>query len=127
MAEGLLRFRYGGTYEAFSAGTHPSSVHPLAVQVLSEWDIDISTHLSESVSVYLDQPFDAVVTTCNSAQETCPFFPGAKRLIHHSFVDPSSESGSDEAILSAFRKTRDEIDRWIQHTFNPREFGVKAF
>jgi len=125
MAEGLLRFRYGGTYEAFSAGTHPSSVHPLAVQVLSEWDIDISKHLSESVSAYLDQPFDAVVTTCDSAQETCPFFPGAKRLIHHAFVDPSSAAGSDEAILSAFRNTRDEIDRWIQDTFHPREFGVK--
>lgn len=125
MAEGLLRYRYGGTYEVFSAGTNPTSVHPLAIQVMDEWQIDIRSHKSESLSVYLDQPFDAVVTTCDSAQETCPAFPGAKRMIHQGFPDPSNTTGADDAILFAFRDVRDCIDLWIQKTFDPRMFGAK--
>ncbi len=122
MAEALLRHRYGGTYEVFSAGTSPSQVHPFAVQVLQELAIDTSTLISESLSMYVDQPFDAVITTCDGAQRSCPVFPGALRTIHHAFEDPSRVDGSQEEVLHAFRRIRDQIDRWIQATFHPRSF-----
>jgi len=125
MAEGLLRLRYGGTYEVFSAGTQPTSVHPLVVQVMDEINVDLSSHTSENLASYVGQPFDAVVTTCDSANESCPVFPGAKRLIHHGFRDPSDVVGSDELMLNAFRATRDEIDSWIQGTFHPRTFAAQ--
>ena len=36
MAEGLARALGGGRVRAFSAGTEPKPVHPLAVQVMKE-------------------------------------------------------------------------------------------
>ena len=125
MAEGLLRSLYGGTYEVFSAGTEPSQVNPQAIQVMDELGIDMSGHRSEHIKRYVDQPFDAVVTTCDSARELCPVFPGARRTIHHGFTDPSTAKGSPEEILDAFRVTRDEIKGWIRETFEPRTFGAR--
>jgi len=125
MAEGLLRLRYGGTYEAFSAGTEPTEIHPLAVEAMRELGADVSAQESESLQRYLDQPFDAVVTTCDGAREVCPIFPGARRTIHQGFADPSSATGSKNEVLEMFRKTRDEIDAWIQAAFEPRTFDAR--
>ncbi len=117
MAEALMRLRCGDVYDAFSAGTEASTVNPWAIRVMAELGVDISAQLSEHLSKYVGLDFDAVVTTCDSAHQACPVFPGAKMMIHHSFRDPSSTTGSDEEILEAFRRVRDEIDAWIQETF----------
>jgi hypothetical protein len=61
--------------------------------------------------------FDYVVTVCDQAKETCPYFPGARQYIHRNFEDPSTFSGSDEEIMEKVRKTRDEIKNWIIETF----------
>ncbi len=116
MAEGLLRRRFGSAYDAFSAGTAPSRVNPWAIRVIRELGVDISGQISKHVDEYLGREFGVVVTTCDSARETCPVFPGAKRRIHRGFEDPAA-AGSDERILAAFRRVRDEIDRWIEGTF----------
>jgi len=58
-----------------------------------------------------------VVTVCDSAQGACPFFPGAKKVIHQSFPDPSGFKGSDEEVRAGFRRVRDGIIRWIDATF----------
>ncbi len=123
MAEALLRLRFGGTYEAFSAGTDPTQVHPHAILVMKEFGVDLSTHRSEQLEAYFGQPFDVVVTTCDAAHETCPIFPGSKRMLHHSFRDPAEAQGSVEEVLVVFRQVRDAIDAWIQQTFEPRSFG----
>lgn len=117
MAEALLRFRCGDVYDAYSAGTEISHVNPWAIRVMAERGVDLSGQVSEHLSKYVGQQFDAVVTTCDSAHQACPVFPGAKTLIHHSFRDPSGTTGSDEEILEVFRQVRDEIDAWIQETF----------
>lgn len=114
MAEGFLRHLYGDRYEAESAGTDPEGVHPLAVEVMREVGIDISTHRSRSVQEFWGQEFDLVVTVCDHAKETCPFFPG-KRVIHRGFEDPSGGGIED------FRRVRDEIGEWIEEFFG-REF-----
>jgi len=122
MAEALLRLRFGDTYDSHSAGTEPSRVNPWAIRVMAELGVDISGQLSEHVETYLEETFDTIVTTCDSASETCPVFPGAKELLHHSFEDPAGAAGSKETILGVFRRVRDEIDHWIQATFG--ELGV---
>jgi arsenate reductase len=119
MAEALLRLRFEDDYEVHSAGTEPSRVNPWAIRVMAELGVDISGQISEHVDRYLGQTFDAVVTTCDSANETCPVFPGAKTTIHHGFDNPASAAGSDAVILTAFRRARDEIDHWIRTTFDP--------
>lgn len=117
MAEGLLNARLSGRYAASSAGTTATAVHPLAIRVLAEVGVDISHHTSKSLALFLGESFDVVVTVCDDAGKTCPAFPGGGRRIHRSFADPSRVTGSEEAILDAFRRTRDEIDAWILETF----------
>ena len=117
MAEGLLGTRMGDRYEAYSAGTHPGRVHPLAIAAMKEIGIDISGHQSEHVDVYTTTAMDHVITVCDSARESCPYVPAKRQNIHHSFTDPSAADGSDEDRLEAFRRIRDEIDAWIADTF----------
>lgn len=117
MAEGLLRTLHGDRYEAFSAGTKPTEVNPYAIKVMAEIGIDITSHRSKSVEEFRGIQFDYVVTVCDQARETCPFFPGAKKILHQSFEDPSKEIGTDEMKLIVFRRLRDEIRDWIIKTF----------
>jgi arsenate reductase len=120
MAVGLLRTFSGDKYEAHSGGTQPSAVNPYAIRVMAEIGIDISAHRSKHVREFLGMTFDSVVTVCDNAKETCPFFPGAKEYIHQSFADPAVCSGSEEEILDCFRRSRDEIKEWIEKTFGEK-------
>ena len=95
MAEGLMNAHYGDRYEAYSAGTEPSNVNPYAVAVMAEIAIDISSHRPKSIGEFQSIQFDYVVTVCDSAKETCPFFPGGKEQIHKGFEDPSQFDGPE--------------------------------
>jgi arsenate reductase len=117
MAEGILRTLYGDKFEVFSAGTEPTNVNPFAIEVMKEIGIDISKQRAKSVKEFLGEDFDLVVTVCDHAKESCPFFPGGKRYAHKGFEDPSQFKGNDEEILSGFRKVRDEIKEWIEKAF----------
>lgn len=116
MAEGILRDLYGNQYEAHSAGIQPSTVNPYAVKVMAEIGIDISRHYSKSIDEFQEMEFDYVVTVCDRAKETCPFFPATKKNIHESFKDPSDLNGTEDEILTGFRSVRDEIKAWIEKT-----------
>jgi arsenate reductase len=109
MAEGLLRRLGGERFEVFSAGTEATHVRPLAIHAMAEIDIDISGQQSKTLDRYLGEPFDAVITVCDAANETCPIFPGAKQRRHWSFEDPSKATGSEDEQLTVYRRVRDEI------------------
>jgi arsenate reductase len=109
MAEGWLRHLAGERFAVFSAGTTPSVVNPLAIQVMQEIGIDISNQWSKSVRVYVDQPFDDVITVCDQAAEACPVFPGPAQRLHWSFPDPAVVTGNTDERLGAFRAVRDAI------------------
>ncbi|HKD77754.1 MAG TPA: arsenate reductase ArsC [Ktedonobacterales bacterium] len=117
IAEGWLRHLAGERFDVFSAGTKPSVVNPLAIQVMHEVDIDISDHSSKSVTEFVDQPFDYVITVCDQAAEACPVFPGPAQRLHWSFPDPAAVRGDESMRLQAFREVRDGLkDRltgWI--------------
>jgi arsenate reductase (thioredoxin) len=112
MAEGFLN-SFDPELEVFSAGTVPSgSVHPLAIMVMLEKGIDISTNVPKSVEGFLPKAFDYVVTVCDGAKESCPLFTGnVKNRMHIGFDDPAVATGSDEEVLGVFRHIRDEIER----------------
>jgi len=109
MAEGLLRARGGDGFAAFSAGTEATEVRPLAIRAMDDLGIDIRDQWSKTLHGYLAEPFDLVVTVCDSAREACPVFSGARRMEHWSFDDPSAATGSDEGRLAVYRRVRDEI------------------
>jgi arsenate reductase len=114
MAEGWARFLSKGQVEAFSAGTEPKPLHPLAVRVMHDVGIDISGQQSKAMEVYVDQPFDFVITVCDSAKERCPVWPGIKERIHWGFDDPAEATGSEEERLRVFARVRDEIRNRIR-------------
>lgn len=110
MAHGFLK-SYNPELEVFSAGTKPTEkVNPLAVKVMKEKGIDISGHTPHNVEEYLNEPWDYVITVCGGAKENCPAFVGnVRHRIHIGFDDPSDAVGSDEYIMSEFRRVRDDI------------------
>jgi arsenate reductase len=116
MAEGLLNSLYSDRYEAYSAGTEPTSVNPYAIKVMAELGIDISLHQSKSIDEFKNKQFDYIITVCDYAKETCPYFPGSGKKLHQSFDDPSQFRGTEEDILAGFRRVRDEIKYWIEKT-----------
>jgi arsenate reductase (thioredoxin) len=118
MAEAFLNQLHGDRYQAFSAGTKPSRVHPLAVKAMAEVGIDIAGHRSKGVDEFLDKTFDLVVTVCDNAREACPYFPGAHKQIHRGFEEPSAAGGEEEEKLAVFRRVRDDIRAWIAETFS---------
>ena len=122
MAEGYLRARYSDKFEAGSAGTEVREVHPGAIQVMKEIGIDISGHRSKLIDEFFDRGADVVVTLCDSAQQSCPFLPGAKTVIHAGFPDPSACAGTPEECLTQFRMVRDAIIAWIDTKLIP-EYG----
>ena len=108
MGEGWIRHDLGDRVEVVSAGTHPSAVHPLAIRVMAEAGVDISGHRSKGIADLESRAFDLVVTVCDSARESCPVLPGARKTIHRSFEDPAAAGSGDEA-LPVFCRVRDEI------------------
>jgi arsenate reductase len=116
MAEGLLKTYFKDKYESFSAGIEPTSINPYAVEVMKEIGIDLSDQYSKSINEFHGKKFDFVVTVCDNAKETCPFFPGDK-IIHKGFVDPEIIDGSIEENLTSYKKIRDEIKDWIIKKF----------
>lgn len=115
MAEGWARALRSDAIDAYSAGTNPHGLNPLAVRAMDEAGVDISKHTSkrpEDIGV----PFDVVVTVCDSAHESCPLMPGT-RIIHVGFDDPprlAKGAKSDDEAMPHYRRVRDEIRAFIQ-------------
>lgn len=119
MAEGLLRSLAGPRLYIRSAGarpntTFPRGIHPLAVKAMSARGIDIREQRSQSLEGFLDEPWDHVLTVCDTAAESCPAFPGPARRSHWSIPDPAAASGSEAERLAAFGAARDELERVLR-------------
>ena len=114
MAEGLLRHFGGDRFTVESAGVTATFVRPFAVQAMREIGIDISTHRSKSIEEFRNTVFDFVITVCDNAKETCPFFPANSKIFHWSFDDPAEAAGDKEEQLALFRRIRDEIRAQIK-------------
>ena len=117
MAEGWARHLKSAVIDAYSAGVETHGLNPNAVKVMAEKGVDISGQKSKHVSTFLDVPFDAVITVCGHAHETCPAWLGKKtRLVHVGFDDPpqlARAAGSEEEALNHYRRVRDEIKAFV--------------
>jgi len=109
IAEALLRQYGGDDFEAHSAGTEPKAVNPYTVRVLAEVGIDWSGAQSKSVTEFIDEPWDYVITVCDRARQVCPVFPGEHNSLHWGLDDPAEVEGTDERKLAAFRATQMQV------------------
>lgn len=121
MAEALTNHFLGDGWQAYSAGTEPAGyVHPLAVQAMSEIDIDISGHRSKSTAEFRDVMLDLVVTVCGDAAEKCPAWLGSGSIIHLGFPDPAKAQGSQQERLLVFKQIREKIRRDVLNTLTEK-------
>ena len=123
IAEGLLNKMAAKYFEVYSAGSHPSRVHPNAISVMREINIDISNHTSNSVVEYLNTGIDIVITVCDNAKLACPIFPKKTTEIHWSIDDPFRGWDEDEEHLTNFRKARTELQGHIKKFLNEMELS----
>jgi arsenate reductase (thioredoxin) len=126
MAEGLMRVLAADRFEVHSAGTHPTEVDELAVQVMNERGIDISAQRAKSVDEFLGRHHvDYLIALCSEADQECPVFPGAIVRLNWPFDDPALAPGGMEERLEEFRRVRDQIEAriraWLAETTAPNE------
>lgn len=109
MAEGVLRHYGAEKFEVESAGSEPSSVNPIAIEVMKEIGVDISYHRSKHVKEFLGTHFHFIFTVCDKANQSCPTFPGMSQRLHWSFPDPPHNKEVTKEVKDEFRKVRDQI------------------
>lgn len=117
MAEAWTRELLGDLFEAYSAGVKHKNVDPKAVRAMAEAGIDISRQKSKNIEAVGDLEFAYVITLCDNARETCPYFPAKTRLIHQGFEDPpllSANAKSEQEAMTHYRRIRDEIRSFVE-------------
>jgi arsenate reductase len=117
MAEGWTRRLRGAVIEPYSAGIETHGLNPRAVKVMAEAGVDISGHRSKHVDELRGIPFDYVITVCDHANESCPFFPGNVKRIHVGFDDPprlATNAETEEEAMRHYRRVRDEIRAFVE-------------
>ncbi|MDX2176437.1 MAG: arsenate reductase ArsC [Candidatus Sumerlaeia bacterium] len=119
IAEGYARALKAEVIEAHSAGIVAHGQNPNAIRVMAEDGVDITGQRSKTLQSLLDEgvAFDLVYAVCGHADENCPVFPGATRVVHRGFDDPpklAKDAKTEEEALSHYRRVRDEIRAWIE-------------
>ena len=117
MAEAWTKKLKGDQFEAYSAGVEPKKIDPRAVKAMTGAGIDISVQKSKDIDSLGDMEFDYVVTLCDNAYESCPYFPAITRMIHRGFDDPPKLAlviDDEEEVMSHYRRVRDEIKAFVE-------------
>lgn len=117
MAEAWTRLLKGDRFDAYSAGVQPKPIDPRAIKAMAEAGIDISEQKSKDVDVFGNMEFDYVITLCDNARESCPYFPAKTKLIHQGFADPpklAEEAKNEEEAMAPYRRVRDEIKAFVE-------------
>lgn len=114
IAEGYLRYFANNKAEIYSAGVETHGINPKAIATMQEEGIDISNHTSNNIDEYRNIDFDFVITVCDNAKERCPFFPTKAKRFHHNFPDSAKATGTDEEIITEFRKVRQLIKEYCR-------------
>jgi len=117
MAEAWTNRLKGEHFEAYSAGVQPKRINPRAIKAMAEAGVDISSQKSKDVDAFGHIKFDYVITLCDNARESCPYFPAKTKLIHKGFEDPpklAESAGNEEEAMAHYRRIRDEIKAFVE-------------
>jgi arsenate reductase (thioredoxin) len=119
MAEALLRHVAGDQFYVASAGATPTTVHPLAEQVMAERGVTLRGHRAKQISE-MGTRWEYVITLCEAAYEVCPDYPPKTSRLHWSIEDPSRILGNSSEEIAAFRRVRDELTERIRQWLSER-------
>jgi len=115
IAEGYLRHFANNKALIYSAGIETHGVNPKAIETMKADGIDISAHTSNNINEYKTIDFDFVITVCDNAKESCPFFPSNALKFHYNFPDPAKATGTEAEIKAQFAEVRDLIKNYCQN------------
>jgi len=118
MAEGWTRHLKNDVLEPYSAGVKPKGVDPRAVKAMAEAGVDISGQTSKDIKDLEEMVFDFVVTLCDNARESCPYFPAKTKMLHRGFDDPprlAADAQGERAAMAHYCRVRDEIRDFVQN------------
>lgn len=119
MADAWLKyFTSTENVEVYSAGTKPEVVNPYAVKVMSIEGIDISSNTSNNVDEYKDLEFNFVITVCDNANELCPVFPSAPKMLHNSFPDPAKARGTKKELIKVYSDVSNDLKQFMEQFAN---------
>jgi len=118
IAKGYLRHFAGDKAEVYSAGIETHGVNPKAIEIMKRDGIDISGHTSNNIDEYMGIDFDYVITVCDNAKESCPYFPTGAVKFHYNFPDPAKATGTEEEVMEQFREVREMIRKYAQNFVN---------
>lgn len=118
IAEGYLRHFVGDKAEVYSAGIETHGVNPKAIEIMKRDGIDISGHTSNNIDEYAGINFDYLITVCDNAKESCPYFPSGAVKFHYNFPDPAKANGTEEDVMEQFREVREMIRKYAQNFVN---------
>ncbi len=117
MAEAWTNRLKGDEFEAYSAGVAPKTVDPRAIKAMAEAGIDMSSHRSKDLDALGSMEFDYVITLCDKAKESCPYFPDKTRFMHHGFDDPpklAADARDEPTAMAHYSRVRDEIRAFVE-------------
>ncbi len=117
MAEGWARYLHGERMEVWSAGIETHGLNPLAVRAMELAGVDISSHYSKLLDDLQDVQFDLVITVCGNADEHCPHFSAATRVLHHGFADPpllAEQYDTDAEKLMQYQQVCEAIRTFVE-------------
>ena len=118
IAEGYLRYFAGVAAEIYSAGIETHGVNPKAIETMAADGIDISYHTSKNIDEYTNIDFDYVITVCDHAKESCPYFPTKAVKLHYNFPDPAKAKGTEEGVKAEFASVRNMIKSYCENFVN---------
>jgi arsenate reductase len=118
MAEAILNRKGRPTFQAYSAGSHPSGrVRPEALRQLERAQLPTEGLRSKDWTEFTEAgapQMNFVFTVCdNAAKEVCPVWPGQPMTAHWGVPDPAAVEGTPEEIERAFRDAFMILDRRI--------------
>ena len=105
IAEALINAKLDGISSDSSGVKAIGRVNTNAKKLLEEKNIWKKQYHSKTIETVINNQYDLVITVCDNANETCPMFPKATKIIHIGFEDPD---GKD---YDAFIDTYDEIEQ----------------
>lgn len=115
MAEGIARQIAPSHFLFRSAGPEPTELDARAVAFLAARDIDISRQQAKSMDAVAPiEDFNIVVTLSQGAEDACPELPYRAVGLNWYIPDPSTVTGTDEEIESAYRTTYDKLRSRIE-------------
>nr|WP_057756083.1 arsenate reductase (thioredoxin) [Weissella kandleri] len=118
IAEGFAKKYAPSGWIIKSAGVEQHGLNKIAVSVMSENGIDISSNTSDLIDNDYLQSSDYVITLCGDAKDKCPMTPSSVKKVHWPLNDPAQANGTNEEILNIFRSTRDDIDALVYNFIN---------